>query len=181
MPRRPARPPREVAYVALGSNLGDREARLAAALAGLRSIAGVRVAACSSVYETAPVGPPGQGPYLNAVVCLEAELGPRELLAELHALEREAGRVRSGLRDEARTLDLDLLVHGERCLDEPGLALPHPRLHERPFVLAPLEEIAPGLVHPRLGRTVAQLARELVAAGRWPHDAVRRVGRAPVQ
>ena len=159
--------------MALGSNLGDREATIEAALAGLRATPGVREVVCSSLYETEPVGPPGQGPYLNAVARLDTELEPRALLGRLLALEREAGRVRSGVRDEARTLDLDLLFHGARCLDESDLTLPHPRLHERPFVLAPLAELAPALVHPRLGRTVAELARALEAAGRWPAGAVR--------
>jgi 2-amino-4-hydroxy-6-hydroxymethyldihydropteridine diphosphokinase len=161
------------AFLALGSNLGDREAHIEAALAGLRATPGVRAVACSSLYETEPVGPPGQGPYLNAVARLETELEPRALLARLLALEREAGRVRSGVRDEARTLDLDLLFHGARCVDEADLTLPHPRLHERPFVLAPLAELAPALVHPRLGRSVAELVRSLEAAGRWPQGAVR--------
>lgn len=169
----------EVAFVALGSNLGDRDARLAAALAGLRATRGVSAVACSSVYETAPVGPPGQGPYLNAVARLETALEPHALLARLLALEREAGRVRSGVRDEARTLDLDLLLHGERCLDDPALTLPHPRLHERLFVLVPLAELAPGLVHPRLGRCVGELVRALSAADPGAPGAVRVHRRAP--
>ena len=161
------------AYVALGSNLGDRAAQLGAAVAGLAATPGARLLACSSLYETEPVGPPGQGPYLNAVVLLETSLAPRALLARLHELERAAWRTRSGVRNEARTLDLDLLLYGERCIDEPGLAVPHPRLHERPFVLAPLRELAPEALHPGLGRRVAELAAALEASGGWAAGAVR--------
>lgn len=165
----------ERAFVALGSNLGERALRLEAALAGLRATPGVRAVEVSPVYETAPVGPPGQGPFLNAVVLLETELSPRALLARLQELERAAGRVRSGVRNEARALDLDLLFFGAHCLDEPDLVVPHPRLHERPFVLAPLRDLAPELVHPRLGVSVAALARALEATGAWPPDAAVRV------
>jgi 2-amino-4-hydroxy-6-hydroxymethyldihydropteridine diphosphokinase len=170
-----------VAFVALGSNLGDRAAHLAGALAGLRATRGISALRCSSLYETEPVGPPGQGPYLNAVVRLETRLAPRELLARLLALEAAAGRTRSAVRDEARTLDLDLLLFGERCLDEPDLRVPHPRLHERPFVLAPLRELAPRLRHPRLGRTVAELAAALEASGAWRPSAVTRWAPPPAQ
>ena len=149
-----------IAYVALGSNLGDREAHLRAALAALRDRPEIEVAAVSRVYQTAPVGPPPQGPYLNAVVSLRTTLSPRALLGLL--LEIEAGRDRQregGDRWSARTLDLDLLFYGSLTLDEPGLRVPHPRLHERSFVLEPLRDVAPGLVHPRLGKTVEELAR----------------------
>lgn len=161
------------AFVALGSNLGDRAAQLAAAVAGLGATPGVRLLACSSLYETEPVGPPGQGPYLNAALLLETSLAPRALLARLHELEGAAGRARSGVRNEARTLDLDLLLFGDLCIDEPGLTVPHPRLHERPFVLAPLRELAPGARHPRLGRSVGELATALEASVAWAPGAVR--------
>ena len=161
------------AFVALGSNLGDRVTQLASAVAGLAATPGTRLLACSSLYETAPLGPPGQGPYLNAALLLETSLAPRALLARLHALEASAGRARSGVRNEARTLDLDLLLYGDRCIDEPGLVVPHPHLHERCFVLAPLRELAPSELHPRLGRSVGELAADLEASGAWTPAAVR--------
>jgi 2-amino-4-hydroxy-6-hydroxymethyldihydropteridine diphosphokinase len=149
------------AYVALGSNLGDREAHLTAATRALRAWPGVRITGVSRVYETAPVGPPPQGPYLNAVVRLHTRLEPRELLATLLEIEAAEGRQRQAGRNRARTLDLDLLFYGSLVLDEPGLHVPHPRLHERAFVLWPLRDVAPDLVHPRLGKTVEELARSV--------------------
>jgi 2-amino-4-hydroxy-6-hydroxymethyldihydropteridine diphosphokinase len=146
------------AYVALGSNLGDRRAFLEGALAALDESDDVRVVACSHFYETEPVGPPPQGLYLNAVAKLDTELDPRALLALLLAVEARAGRERGAIRNAPRILDLDLLLHGSTCLEEDGLELPHPRMHERAFVLEPLCEIAPDLVHPRLGEKIHTLA-----------------------
>src|SRR5688572_16504734 len=149
------------AWIALGSNVGDRRAHLERALAGLARTPSTRVVRSSSWIETDPVGgPAGQGPYLNGVAELETELGPRELLERLLALEREAGRVRT-VEGAPRTLDLDLLLHGESRIDEPGLIVPHPRMEQRIFVLAPLAELAPDLVLPHCGRTVAERLREL--------------------
>ncbi len=158
------------AYVALGSNLGDRRAQLAAALEALRSTPETRVVAVSALYETEPVGPP-QGRYLNAAVHLKTGLAPGALLARLLAIEAEAGRVRGPERNAPRSLDLDLLLYADLELREPGLEVPHPRLAERPFVLEPLRELAPELVHPALGASVEELARRV----RDP-SAVRRVG-----
>jgi 2-amino-4-hydroxy-6-hydroxymethyldihydropteridine diphosphokinase len=157
------------AYVALGSNLGDREATLRRALAGLAGTPGVERVVASSLYETDPVGPP-QGAYLNAVAALDTSLDAFALLARLHELEGAAGRVRRADRNAARTLDLDLLLFGDACIDTPELTVPHPRLHERAFVLVPLAELAAELVHPRLGRRIGELAREVGAAGvrPWP-------------
>jgi 2-amino-4-hydroxy-6-hydroxymethyldihydropteridine diphosphokinase len=149
---------RVAAYVSLGTNLGDRATHLAFALRRLAALDATRVAGVSPVYETDPVGPPPQGPYLNAVVCLDTELGARDLLGALLAIERAAGRERSEERNAARTLDLDLLLHGDLVIDEPGLVVPHPRLAERPFVLEPLAALAPTLAHPVLGETIATLA-----------------------
>jgi 2-amino-4-hydroxy-6-hydroxymethyldihydropteridine diphosphokinase len=148
------------ACVALGSNLGDREAHLGAALAALRADPEIRVLAVSALYETDPVGPPPQGPYLNAVVRLCTTLAARALLARLLGIEAARGRKR-GERWSARSLDLDLLFYGALVIDEPGLRVPHPHLHERAFVLEPLCDVAPRLVHPLLGRTVEELARQV--------------------
>jgi 2-amino-4-hydroxy-6-hydroxymethyldihydropteridine diphosphokinase len=146
-----------VAYVALGSNLGDRAAHLCLALRELDATPGVRVRAVSAVSETAPVGGPPQGAYLNAVARVETSGTARALLDRCLEIEARAGRVRRGGRAEPRTLDLDLLLFGSERLDEPGLVVPHPRLHERAFVLAPLCELAPELRHPVLGARMADL------------------------
>lgn len=129
------------AFVALGSNLGDRWAHLRAAVAGLPDVVAV-----SPAYETEPVGgPPGQGPYLNAVVELDTDLGPRQLLEEGRLLESASGRQR-GVLDGPRTLDVDILLVGELVVDEDDLIVPHPRMWERSFVLVPLHDLAPDLV-----------------------------------
>lgn len=146
-----------VAYVGLGSNLGDRAATLARALEALRATPGITRLAASRFYETEPVGPP-QGRYLNGVARLETTLAPRALLARLFEIERDAGRLRGAERNAPRTLDLDLLLYGELRLEEPSLVLPHPRLHQRAFVLEPLCELAPDVLHPVLGETMAVLA-----------------------
>jgi 2-amino-4-hydroxy-6-hydroxymethyldihydropteridine diphosphokinase len=147
------------ACVALGSNLGDRAGHLDAALAALAGTRGVVVLKTSAWYETEPVGGPAvQASYLNAVALLRTTLPPRRLLERLLEIEREAGRVRGPERDAPRELDLDLLLYGGVRIDEPGLVVPHPRLHERAFVLEPLRDVAPDLVHPVLGETVDALA-----------------------
>lgn len=148
------------AFVGIGANLGDRERTLRLALRLLGDRDGVTVAAVSSLRETAPVGYLDQPSFLNGAARLETELLPRELLRALLDVERELGRDRSGPRFGPRTVDLDLLLYDGVELDEPGLVVPHPRLHERRFVLEPLAELAPGLVVPGRG-PVERLLAEL--------------------
>ena len=147
-------------YIGLGSNLGDRERLIGAALEGLRSTPGIEVLAVSALRETEPVGPIRDQPrFLNGAAVVETMLGPAELLAVLLELERAAGRTREDAPGGPRTLDLDLLLFGDLELDEPGLRLPHPRLHERRFVLEPLIELDPALKVPKRGGVQALLSR----------------------
>lgn len=148
------------AYVALGANLGDPVLTVSAALDALRELAGVRGHGASGLYLTAPVGLRDQPDFINAVMRLEIDAARPELgtaahlLEELFVIEARFGRQRS-VPNAPRTLDLDLLLFGERTSDDPRCQLPHPRLHERLFVLAPLAEIAPDLIIPGHGRVTA--------------------------
>jgi 2-amino-4-hydroxy-6-hydroxymethyldihydropteridine diphosphokinase len=145
--------------VALGSNVGDRRAHLDYAVSKLRTLLG-RVTV-SRYYDTVPVGVSGPQPmFLNAAAAGEWTLSPRELLDALLTIEQERGRDRPYL-NAPRTLDLDLILFGDAVLDEAGLVVPHPRFHERRFVLEPLAEIAPALVDPVSGRSVAELLNVL--------------------
>lgn len=146
------------AYVGLGANLGDREAALRQAVELLAATPGVEVAAVSSLRETDPVGYLDQPRFLNGAAALDTTLTPRELLDRLLAVERELGRTREGPRYGPRTADLDLLLYGAEEIDEPGLTVPHPRLHERRFALEPLCELDPGLVVPGHGPVATLLA-----------------------
>jgi 2-amino-4-hydroxy-6-hydroxymethyldihydropteridine diphosphokinase len=146
-----------VAYVALGANLGQASETIKAALAALAAMGGCRLVATSSLYRTAPVGLKNQPDFINAVAALETQLSAGDLLRALFAVEARFGRERNG-HNAPRTLDLDLLLHGETRMNSLALTLPHPRMHERAFVLAPLAEIAPDLVIPGRGPVQALLA-----------------------
>lgn len=146
------------AYVALGSNLDDPLAQVERGLDALAGLPRTALRSRSRLFRTPPWGETNQPDFVNAVARLDTLLAPRALLDALLAIEARAGRVR-GARNGPRTLDLDLLLHGDHALDEPGLVLPHPRLHERAFVLAPLAELAADLEVPGRGRVADLLAR----------------------
>lgn len=139
------------AYIGLGANLGDAVAAMDAACAALDALPGTQVSARSRLYRSAPVGVSGQPDYINAVVQLTTSLSPREVLDALMRIEADNGRTRD-YHMAPRTLDLDLLLHGDAVVSEPHLSVPHPRMHQRAFVLAPLAELAPDAIIPGVGR-----------------------------
>jgi 2-amino-4-hydroxy-6-hydroxymethyldihydropteridine diphosphokinase len=164
--------------IAVGSNLGDRLDHLRAGVAAIDALPDVHVTAVSALYETDPVGGPDQqGPYLNGALRAETTRDAADLLAELHKIEAERNRVRR-IRWGPRTLDLDLLIHGDTVSDTEELQVPHPRQHERRFVLVPVCDIAADVVHPVIGRSMASLLTDVVAtdgdltpvAQRWHRD-----------
>jgi 2-amino-4-hydroxy-6-hydroxymethyldihydropteridine diphosphokinase len=148
----------QIAYVALGSNLHDPVQQVKSGLAALGTLPGTHLVARSSLYRTAPVGKVDQPDFINAVARVDTRLEAGALLQALLAIERQHARVRLE-RNGPRTLDLDLLLYGGLRIDAPGLTVPHPRMHERAFVLVPLAEIAPDLDIPGMGRVDALVAR----------------------
>ena len=145
------------AFVGLGANLGDPESQVRGAIAALGGLPRTRLLAASSLYRSAPVGVGEQPDFINAVAKVETALAARELLDELLTVEARAGRERP-YPGAPRTLDLDLLLYGDRLIDEPGLVVPHPRMHERAFVLLPLAEISADISVPRKGSVKTLLA-----------------------
>ncbi|RMH50122.1 MAG: 2-amino-4-hydroxy-6-hydroxymethyldihydropteridine diphosphokinase [Zetaproteobacteria bacterium] len=152
------------ALIALGGNLGDPAATLAAAARRLAAHPDIDLLGCSALYRSRAVGPGAQPDYRNAVVRVATPLSAEALLALLHRIESAFGRQRR-IRWGARTLDLDLLAWGGRCCDRPELRLPHPRMMERPFVLWPLLDVAPGWIHPRSGIPAAEAASRVDEGG----------------
>ncbi len=154
------------AFIGAGANLGEPARQIRQAQDALRKSPGIKFLGASSLYRTQPVSPVEQPPFINAVFSLEPEIGPRELLALLLEIEQNMGRGRIE-RWGPRVIDLDLLFFGEEIIKEQGLEVPHPRLHERRFVLAPLAEIAPGFVHPVIKKSVSELLAGLSAGDFW--------------
>lgn len=151
-----------LAYIGLGSNLGDPLENCRRALEEIAAAPGNRVVRCSPLYRTEPVGKKDQDWFLNGVVVVETKLPPRKLLAVLLAIEKKMGRERRE-RWGPRLVDLDLLFYGGQVVRERSLRVPHPRAHERRFVLIPLKDVAPRLKHPLLGKTVSRMLQELPA------------------
>ena len=150
-------------YIAAGSNLGDRKANLENAQTALKHLFGIKFLRSSKTYETDPVGGPAQGKYLNAVWEVETLASPKVLMEDLLNIESELGRKRS-IRNAPRVIDLDILFYGEMEIQQEGLTVPHPRMHERWFVLKPLAELCPDFRHPGLDKTVSQLLEDVLAS-----------------
>jgi 2-amino-4-hydroxy-6-hydroxymethyldihydropteridine diphosphokinase len=153
-------------FIGLGSNVGNRAAHLERARVALGELPSTRLLAFSRIYETDPVGPVEQGRFLNAAAEIETSLEPLDLLRALRDMEAGEGRPdrEHRVRWGPRTLDLDILLYDRRVLDAPELSIPHPRMHERAFVLRPLAELDPDALHPVLGKSVGELLRALDAA-----------------
>ena len=154
------------AFIGAGTNLGEPVRQIKQALDELEKSPGVRLGAVSSLYRTQPMGPVAQPPFINVVFSLEYGMSPQELLALLLSVEEKMGRIRRE-RWGPRVIDLDLLFFDEAIISEQGLEVPHPRLHERRFVLTPLVEIAPDVVHPILKKSAFDLLAALPAEGPW--------------
>ncbi len=157
--------PEVLIYLALGANLGDAQTALRAATQSIATLPNTQLVATSSLYRTAPIGATGPD-YVNAVIAVTTRLNAPELLAHLQQIESLAGRVRP-YRNAPRTLDLDILLYGDACIDSPALQIPHPRMAERAFVLVPLAEIAPDQVTPeQLSALACQVIERLTAPWR---------------
>jgi 2-amino-4-hydroxy-6-hydroxymethyldihydropteridine diphosphokinase len=153
-----------VAYIGLGTNLGDRLGNIRKAMAAIRQVPGVAVLRISPIYQTSPVGRTDQPQFLNAVAEVGTGLAPQKLMKALLEIERSLGRVR-GEKWGPRTIDLDIVYYGDRTIKRKGLTVPHPEAAKRAFVLAPLCDLAPELVDPVHGKTVAQLLAALDRTG----------------
>ena len=148
-------------FIGVGSNEGERLEHVSKALQTLSAVTGIRLLQMATIIETEPVGGPPQGPYLNTVVEIDTTLDPHALLAQLHIIERQRGRLPSVEHWGPRPIDLDILLYDDRIVNEPELIIPHPRLHERRFVLEPLAQLASHVVHPVLRQSMVMLLEQL--------------------
>ena len=148
-------------FIGVGSNEGDRLQHISNAVKALGATAGVAVTQMATIIETEPIGGPPQGPYLNTVVELETAVSPADLLKTLKAIEQRLGRKPSAERWGPRPIDLDLLLYDDRVIETSDLTVPHPRLHERRFVLEPLAQLAPQVIHPLVNQTIGELLTTL--------------------
>ena len=153
-------------FIGVGSNEGGRLEHISRAIRALGSTSEVRLVQMATIIETEPIGGPPQGPYLNTVVELETSLAPLDLLRALQDVERRLGRTPSPQRWSPRPIDLDLLLYDDRVIQEPTLCVPHPRMHERRFVLEPLSQLAPDIIHPVLHQSISALLDHLLTAHR---------------
>jgi 2-amino-4-hydroxy-6-hydroxymethyldihydropteridine diphosphokinase len=152
---------KSIAYLALGSNIGDRELNLLRAVAEIGKIPDVRITGLSGFYDTEPVGTVPQDPFINSVLRCEVSMGPVQLLDELQRIETEVFRRKRDIPQGPRTMDLDILFFDDLVISDDRLTIPHPRLHQRRFVLVPLTEIAPDLVHPLIRSSVKEILDSL--------------------
>ena len=162
-----------IAYIGLGSNMGDKIANLNKAIEELGKVPGNKVLAVSSFYKTEPVGGVEQDWFVNAAAEIETSLTPRELLNKLLYIEKNLGRVRDA-RWGPRVIDLDILLYDDLVMNEEGLSIPHPYLHERGFVLVPLAEIAPKVIHPKFKKSISELMR-----GIHDNKKIEKIGGVP--
>lgn len=157
---------KSIAFLALGSNMGDRELNLLRAMAEIGRIPDVRITALSGFYDTEPVSPVPQDSFINAVLRCEVSMGPYQLLDELQRIETEVFRRKRDVPQGPRTMDLDILFFDDLVISDDRLTIPHPRLHQRRFVLVPLCEISPDLIHPLLRGSVSEILASLPAGER---------------